>query len=516
MAGDSILGRAKIPIVGDLSQLDKDLSEARGKVASAASTIGDSFKKAALAGGLAIVGGVALVAKGLRECVGPASDLNESMSKVNVVFGDSADEMIDWSKTAATAMGMSQQKALEAAGTYGNLFSAMGLTTDESVEMSQGMTQLAADLASFNNIPVADALEKLRAGLTGEAEPLKALGINMNEATLKAKALEMGLISSTKEALTPAAKAQAAYALIMEQSALAQGDFARTSDGLANQQKILGAQFEDIKAKIGTALLPALTTLSGKFTEALADPKVQEAIQKVADWIAVNLPKAIEGLVAFIEDPLIPVIGKVVSWLEENVPKAVETAGNIFEWLKINVLTPLWEFIQDPLIPIIEKIWDWLKVKVPEAVNKAGEVLKWIKEKVLEPVYNAFKDIIDVIGDVIQWFSDLWAKIQEGVGLLPDWLVPGSPTPFELGLRGIASAMRDLSTIQFPALGGQLTPAMAGLEDGGAIGGGGPVSITFQVERMDVSSVAAAETEARTAGYLIGEELRRRGLLGRM
>ena len=191
-----------------------------------------------------------------RQTITAASDMNETLSKSQVVFGDLAGEIEKMGDQAAESMGLSKQEAIAAAATYGNLFTAMGLGGKVSADMSMNLVQLASDLASFNNIPVADALEKLRAGLVGEAEPLKSLGINLNEATLKAKAMELGL-SNGKGTLDAAAKAQAAYAIMLEQSSKAQGDFARTSDGLANQQRILEANFKNLQVEIGNKLLPA-------------------------------------------------------------------------------------------------------------------------------------------------------------------------------------------------------------------------------------------------------------------
>ena len=106
--------------------------------------------------------------------------------------------------------------------------------------MSQGLVQLAADLASFNNIGVDEALLKLQSGLVGETEPLRALGVNLNAAAVQAEALKMGLAANV-ETLTAADMAQARYALILQQTTTAQGDLARTSDGWANQNRILQA-----------------------------------------------------------------------------------------------------------------------------------------------------------------------------------------------------------------------------------------------------------------------------------
>jgi hypothetical protein len=212
---------------------------------------------------LAKFGAVAAIAGGIiaKSLISSASTLQESISKINAVFGSSSKTIIAWSETTAKALGISQQKALEAAGTYGNLFQAFGIGAPEAQQMSVRLVELAADMASFNNVPIDDALLALRSGLSGETEPLKRYGVALNEAALKNKALEMGLISNTKGTLPQAIKTQAAYALILEQTSIQQGDVARTSDGVAFKMKSFGAQVEDIKSKIGTALIPIFSAL---------------------------------------------------------------------------------------------------------------------------------------------------------------------------------------------------------------------------------------------------------------
>jgi hypothetical protein len=200
----------------------------------------------------------------LKGAIGEASDLSESMSKVNVVFGKSSPLVRKFAKTAAKSLGQSQQQALEAAGTFGNLFTALKIGQQPAAKMSTSLVKLAGDLASFNNVDPAQALDALRSGLTGETEPLKRFGVNINQATLQAQALKLGLVKSVKDGLTPAVKAQAAYSLILEQTKTAQGDFTRTSGGLANQQRILSAQWTDMKAKVGGGLLP-VTVAAVKF-----------------------------------------------------------------------------------------------------------------------------------------------------------------------------------------------------------------------------------------------------------
>lgn len=184
-----------------------------------------------------------------------ASDLAESLGKSNVVFGANADEIEEWAARGAQAFGLSKQAALEAAGTYGNLFQAFGVGRDEATKMSTTLVELAADLASFNNTSIEEAIQALRSGLSGETEPLKRYGIAISDARMRAELLAQGY-KNLGSTLTPLQKTTAAYALVLKDSALAQGDFARTADGVANKQRILNAEIENLKADVGQGLLP--------------------------------------------------------------------------------------------------------------------------------------------------------------------------------------------------------------------------------------------------------------------
>jgi hypothetical protein len=171
------------------------------------------------------------------------------------VFKNSAFIVDNFAKTSASSFGITKQAALEAAGTFGNLIQAFGIGEGEAANMSVTLLALAADLASFNNTPIEEAIIALRSGLSGEAEPLKRFGVAINDVRLKQEALNMGLYDG-KGALDITAKTQAAYALILKDTNLAQGDFARTSDGFANQMRILQASLSDAATEVGLVLLP--------------------------------------------------------------------------------------------------------------------------------------------------------------------------------------------------------------------------------------------------------------------
>jgi len=249
---------------------------------------------------------------GIYKAVQAASTLSESISKTNAVFKENATVVQKWAKTTSAAFGVSEQAALEAAGTYGNLFQAFGLSNTSATKMSMTLVELAADMASFNNVPIADALQALRSGLAGETEPLKRFGVALNEARLKEEAMRLGLITTTSGTLPIAIKAQAAYALILKDTALQQGDVARTSGGLANQQKFLGAQVQDLTAQFGMVFVPIMLEVVAVIRDQIM-PRIAgfiEALQKLS-------PEAVKtgvkiGLLITIIGPLLIALGAVI------------------------------------------------------------------------------------------------------------------------------------------------------------------------------------------------------------
>jgi len=284
-----------------------------------------SVGQGVLAGvGIAGFMGVAAAATAFVGAIGrgisAASDLNETTSKVGVVFGQNAKDVLAWGKQSATAFGMSQNAALGAAATYGNLFVALGITGDQASGMSKKLVELAGDLASFNNVSPEEALQALQSGLVGEVEPLRKFGVNLNEVTLSQKAMSMGLVKTTKGVLPPAIRTQAAYALILEQTKTAQGDFARTASGLANQQRIAAAKVEDSFARMGQALLPiaaqivpavadGLSALVGGIADVIAAMQDFVASHKEAFAAVGDVLGLVGQLVAFLIGPMVAGIG---------------------------------------------------------------------------------------------------------------------------------------------------------------------------------------------------------------
>ena len=249
----------KLNLLADVNDFSKGLETAQQKFKGFGDDLEKMSRKAAIAlGALAFAG---------KQTVDSASDLNEALSKNNVVFEDQAKAIEEFAKSADKNLGLSQRSALDAAAGFAILGRGSGLTGKRLTNFSTDLTTLASDLASFNNTTTDEAIVALGAGLRGEAEPLRRFGILLSSAALETKAAEMNLYDfvtvngKTKPVLSEANKVLARQAIIMEQTALQQGDFARTAEGAANKQRILAAEVENAKAQIGQGLLPAYQKL---------------------------------------------------------------------------------------------------------------------------------------------------------------------------------------------------------------------------------------------------------------
>ena len=283
-----------LKVLGDVSSLNKSLKDAQNSVNGAGMSIERSFdqvKKAVTVASAAVVGFA--VAYG-KTAVEAASNLAETIAKTGEIFGDSRVELERWAEGAADAFGQSQRQALDAASTFAIFGKSAGLAGDDLVNFSTDFVALASDLASFNNTSPEQAITAIGAALRGEAEPIRQYGVLINEAALRQAALELGIVKTTKEALTPQQRVLAAQKLIFEQTDLAQGDFARTSEGLANQQRILKARLEDVSAELGEQLLPYVTDLTQYINEK-AIPFIKEYKDeiKLAAGIVLGLATAV-------------------------------------------------------------------------------------------------------------------------------------------------------------------------------------------------------------------------------
>lgn len=278
----------------DLKTDTKELKKEIGNAEKSVSSFGDVFKANILSD--VIISGVRRLAEGFvdfaRQGIELASSLSEVQNVVDVTFGQDAGIINEWSKNAAESFGLSELAAKQYTGTLGAMLKSSGLASESVLKMSQDLTGLAGDLASFYNLDIQTAFEKIRSGISGETEPLKQLGIDMSVANMEAFALAQGIEKAWKN-MSQAEKAQLRYSYLLQQTADAQGDFVRTSDSLANQQRIAQLNMQNLSAQLGKELLPVVNEILTEFNEKVPDisDKVEafgKIIVNVIDFAAEN------------------------------------------------------------------------------------------------------------------------------------------------------------------------------------------------------------------------------------
>ena len=345
-----------VVVAGDSKKLRKSLGNAKQSLADFSKKVGQ----------VGVAAGVAFAGLGAKS-VGLAVDFEESLSKAQQIFGDAAKGIEANAKGAASAVGLSQAEFLEAASSFGVFGKAAGLTGDDLSTFSTDLVTLSADVASFNNLKPEDALAKLNAGLRGSVEPLQSIGVLMTAAAVEAEGLNMGLIEQG-EKLSEGQKIMARHSLIMQQlgSQGATGDFARTSEGLANTQRILNARLKNLGITLGRVLLP--------IAEKMAD-WIGRLITKFEEWTPAlkNAANAVVDFLTPVKETVNRWLPIVANWLKDVIADTVIPA-------LVTAFNTVKDVITDKVIPAFESMWDWSKVKLPEAFDKTKEHIKSHKE----------------------------------------------------------------------------------------------------------------------------------------
>lgn len=375
-------------IQGDIIYRDK-ATKALTDVGKASDNTGKKFggltKGAALAGAAV----AAMAVKIGKDAVDAYAAVQDATGAATVEFGKQAPLIAKFAENAAKNFGLSTRQALEAQNTFGTFGKAAGLTGKDLSGFAQQLTGLAGDLASFKGTSADQAITALGAAMRGENEPIQAYGVLLNDATMRQEALKLGLVETTKEALTPQQKVLAAHALIMEKTTDAQGDYIRTSDSTANTLKTASAQFENLEVILGSKIAPAMVVVT---SGAIA----------MAEWIERN--KQIVG-------PLVVGLGAFAgAVLAINVAQKAWTATTA-AW---TVVTKLGAAAQAALNFVMEANPIGLVV-IAVAALAAGLVLAYHKSETFREIVHGAMDgareaigwVVDAGRDLIGWFSKL-------------------------------------------------------------------------------------------------------------
>lgn len=495
---------------------------------------------AAVASGVAI-GGM------FKSAITEASDLGESVNAVNVVFGDAAKGILNLGKNAATAVGLSNVEFNGLAVQFSNFAQTVAGPGGDVVKTMQDLTGRAADFASVMNLDVAEAATLFQSGLAGQTEPLRRFGIDMSAAAVEAYALEKGLATS-KAGLTEQIKVQARYGLLMDSTSKTQGDFANTSDSLANQQRILSSRFSDAKAALGQNLLPimerGISTLNsmfeagspvrdlfarisplfksagdgaGVFTRALAFIKpLFEDVRAVALPILAQMKTTIK---AVFEDagPIInafkniftfvfPLIWAQVKFYMNAVKDVIQGALKIIQGVvKVfsGILTgdfgKVWEGVKDIFSGALQAIWGFFRIfLLGRILGIAKSFAPMLGRFFMGAMRGAGRAVSSGLSTIFGFFRSAPSMIVRGLARLGSLLLRTAVGALRMMLRGARSGAGTVMTFMrgLPGKIGDALAALPGkmLEIGGNIIGGIARGITGGAGKV-IESIKSAVTD---------------------
>lgn len=440
----------RIRITGDDKGFQSALNSARGNATGFSRSIGKASKFAALGlAGLA-TGAAAAGAK----MVSMASDAAEVDSKLNVVFGKRLPALKKDLDAFSEATGTSRYALRQQAADMGALLGPILKSKAATQDMSSQFVKLATDLGSFNNVPTGEALESIRAGLLGEAEPMRKFGVLMNEAAVQSEALRLGLIKKG-QTMTEQEKVQARASLIMQQTSQAQGDATRTAGSMANQMKALRANVGDAATEIGMKLMPyalqavqsfnanwpTIERVAGRvmgyiitvieasivvirklidWYSGIADaarrywPQVQQAAERVANWYRGTLAPAIENTLAAIRRAW-EIFGPTIS-------RIASTAFGVVRTVVVNTLSSIKAVIEG-FLALIRGDWGQAWESLKTIVRNALDTVKTIVQGAISVVWTAALGVGNaIVQGIKQGIEGAWGELTGYVGAKMDAL----------------------------------------------------------------------------------------------
>ena len=399
-----------IPVAkGFQSAIAKEMSGVNNVGAKAGGNAGKGFSGGfgKALGGIATVVGGALAAAGIgtffKSTITAASDLQESLNAVSVSFGEATEGIASLGETAASRLGLSTNQFNAIATQFSGFAANIAGEGGDVVGFIDQLTTRGADFASVFNIEVNEALRLFQSGLAGETEPLRRFGLDLSAATVESFAYANG-IADVGDTLTEAQKQQARYGALLEQTNKVQGDFANTSDGLANSQRILKANFADMQATIGAALLPAFASLSKSLVPVVEQlgpvlTGVFEDLAPVIAEVAAQIPALLTGFA-----PLLPILGQLAMVFLDLVALLLPVFVDL-----LTLLMPVLDLLM-PILDIIVGLFEILLIPISMLIGFLTPLI----ETLLPPLTFAF----GLLGDAIGLMGDIFAPIV-------DTLMPG-------------------------------------------------------------------------------------------
>lgn len=488
---------AWLPVKPDMkgfgSEVDREVQSAGTKAGGSFSSGFKSKLKLGAAVGAALVGGAAL--NFMKGAVKSASDLGESINAVNVTFGKNAEGIHRLGKAAAESVGLSRSQFNGLAVQFSAFAETIAGKGGNVTGVMKDLTTRGADFASVMNMDVNQAMELFQSGLAGETEPLRKFGIDLSAAAVEAHAYEKGIAAAGAE-LTENEKVQARYSLLMEKTSKVQGDFANTSDSLANSQRILGAKWDDLQAKVGTKLLPVLASL----TSWVADTFLPTAER----WWGVleeKLGPVFEKVGGFIKDKLIPGVKDLIDRFTgakdgtDKVGQAMKDAEPFLNVVKA-AFKGLGVIIREVIVPILQKVAEHYLPFMAKAWGFVGKAVTFLWNNVLAPIFRL----------ILRGFAalmDHWSRMLKVLGKVPEfeWAKDASRKLAVAAdeARGLANGIKDIPSSKKVSISVEVRYKTVGLIPGPGAVAGAVGSLNLDGKRALGGPVRAG------ARYLVGE-----------
>ena len=417
------LGSAFISVGLGTNTLAGDIKKAFGSAESSGASAGKSAGR-----GFGAAFGVAAAALGalgigsfFKSAVSGAADLEQSVGAIDSVFKGSAGQMHDWAKSAATDVGLTQNEFNQLGTLIGSQLKNGGTAMDELGPKTKNLIGTGADLASMFGGTTQEAVEALSSALKGERDPIERYGVSLNQAKIDAEAAALGF-AKVNGSFEQSAQQAATLSLITKQTADATGNFGRETDTLAHKQQVLSAQWQDGKAAIGTALLPAVTALTGALGSALA-PAMAGAvsgIQTVVTGVSAmgNAFKGegvtSSGFVGFMEQ-----IGVVASQVFSALGPLFQTVGAAFAPLIPQVLQLVSAFSPLGIIfQAIQPILPQLAAMFASLAAQLGPVLGQVLAQVTPMIQMLVTTLSGTLVQIMPTIVSLVAMLGDGLSLI--------------------------------------------------------------------------------------------------
>jgi len=409
------------------NNLTGDIKKAFGSAESSGSNAGKSAGKGfglGFGGILTAAAGALSVGSFVKGAISAAGDLQQSVGAIDTVFKGSAGQMHDWAKSAATDVGLTENEFNNLGTLIGSQLKNGGTAMDELGPKTKALITTGADLASMFGGTTQEAVDALSSALKGERDPIERYGVSLNQAKIDAEAAALGF-TKVGGSLSAEANQAATVSLIMKQTADAHGNFARETDTLAHKQQVLNAQWQDGKAAIGSALLPAVTAITGALSSALG-PVMTGTLAGIRgltggftalgaafqaggnDITSSGFAGVMEriGLVARQAfDGIGPIIGQVGAFIAPLLPMFSALVPQLFSLYQALSPTSLIFQALMPVLPqIAAAIGSVIAAVLPLALSLGSQLLPIITQlvsAVLPPLVSIFTDIVTAIAPLI-------------------------------------------------------------------------------------------------------------------